>query len=305
MKFLDLSEREQLAVKEVSAKIDLQDAGNVSQYGEAARKSAASFTGEVLKASESVTADVADAVEDLLAVLDSVAERDTLKKKIFDFFRKKDDTKAFLRRCTSARENVKEMSLFLEEAQLLLTKNIEILEQMYVKSVEFGKMLGMYILSGKMKLQRERETTLANLREIVRRTELPQDIRAAEEFEDKCRVFEGRLAQLENIRFLCLEIGPQIRILQSGGTLMADKMKTAIVNVIPAWLEQMSSMTLRDGQVPNADAVDAVNAGLTAVLEELLQAKTNCHGQQQRVQGELQRIADSLALRDSDARRGA
>lgn len=51
-------------------------------------------------------------------------------------------------------------------------KDIAIMEQMYGKNLEYYKQLTMYILAGKEKLAKERNTTLLELRKKAQETGL-------------------------------------------------------------------------------------------------------------------------------------
>ena len=54
-----------------------------------------------------------------------------------------------------------------------------------------------------------------------------------------CNRFEKKLHDLELTRQISMQTAPQIRLVQSNDTMMAEKIQTTIVNTIPLWKSQM------------------------------------------------------------------
>ena len=53
-----------------------------------------------------------------------------------------------------------------------------------------------------------------------------------------CTRFEKKLYDLELTRNISVQMSPQIRLIQSNDTMMAEKIQTSIVNTIPLWKSQ-------------------------------------------------------------------
>lgn len=97
----------------------------------------------------------------------------------------------------------------------------------------------MYILAGRKKLQQVRENDLAAAEAKAKASGLPEDAQAARDLADQCDRFEKKLYDLELTRNISIQMGPQIRLIQSNDTMMAEKIQTTIVNTIPLWKNQM------------------------------------------------------------------
>ena len=97
----------------------------------------------------------------------------------------------------------------------------------------------MYILAGRKKLETERATTLAALRDKAAKSGLAEDAQAANDFENKCLRFEKKLHDLELTRVISLQTAPQIRMIQNNDSMMIEKIQTSIMNTIPLWKNQM------------------------------------------------------------------
>ena len=107
------------------------------------------------------------------------------------------------------------------------------------KNLEYLKELTMYILAGKKKLEEERNTTLVELQKKAEQSGLPEDAEKAKDFANKCDRFEKKIYDLELTRTIAMQTGPQIRMVQSSDTVMAEKIQSTIVNTIPLWKNQM------------------------------------------------------------------
>ena len=124
----------------------------------------------------------------------------------------------------------------------------------------------MYILAGKKKLAEVRANELPALIEKAKKSGLPEDAQAAKDLDDMCTRFEKKLYDLELTRNISVQMSPQIRLIQSNDTMMAEKIQTSIVNTIPLWKSQM---VLALGLAHSQQAIEAQRA-VTDMTNELL-----------------------------------
>ncbi|MEE3494466.1 MAG: toxic anion resistance protein, partial [Butyrivibrio sp.] len=127
----------------------------------------------------------------------------------------------------------------LEKHQVTLMKDVEILDRMYELNLNYYKELSMYILAGKKRLEEERNTTLVDLQKKAAESGLPEDAEKAKDFASLCDRFEKKIYDLELTKTIAMQTGPQIRMVQSSDTVMAEKIQSTIVNTIPLWKNQM------------------------------------------------------------------
>ena len=102
-----------------------------------------------------------------------------------------------------------------------------------------------------------RAEDLPKLVEKAQKSGLPEDAQAAKDLEDQCTRFEKKLYDLELTRNISVQMSPQIRLIQSNDTMMAEKIQTSIVNTIPLWKSQM---VLALGLAHSQQAIDAQRA---------------------------------------------
>ena len=124
----------------------------------------------------------------------------------------------------------------------------------------------MYILAGKKSLKKFEETELAAAKAKAEKSGLPEDAQAAKDMNDMALRFEKKLHDLELTRMIAIQTAPQIRLIQSNDTAMAEKIQSTIVNTIPLW---KSRMVLALGIAHSAEAAKAQRA-VTDMTNELL-----------------------------------
>ena len=122
---------------------------------------------------------------------------------------------------------------------MALTKDIFVFDQMYDMNLDFYKELTMYIIAGKKALGQAKSTKLVELQGKADTTRDQLDVQMYRDYADACTRFEKRLADLEMTRLLSIQMAPQIRLLQNADQEVVDKLRSDILNTIPAWRNQM------------------------------------------------------------------
>lgn len=236
-----LTEAEQKMVDDFSEKIDLNDSGIVLQYGSAAQKKIADFSDNALEGVRTKDlGEVGNMIVDLVAELKGFNIEPEEKKGFFSIFKKAGSGIAKLKtKYDKAEVNVDRITDILEDHQNQLLTDIVMLDKMYENNLSYFKELTMYILAGKKKLEQERATTLIELEEKAKTSGLAEDAQAANDFANLCDRFEKKLHDLEMTRTISIQMAPQIRLIQNGDTLMAEKIQSTINNTIPLWKNQM------------------------------------------------------------------
>ena len=263
-----LSPEEQKMVNDFAEKIDITNSQMVLQYGAASQKKLSDFSETAL--SRVKTKDMGETGELITGLISELHGFDATTeqpKGIFGFFKKTSNSIEQLKtRYDSADKNVERIKAQLEDHQVTLMKDITMLDKMYELNLVYFKELTMYILAGKKKLAEVRANDLKAAQEKAQRTQLPEDAQAARDLADLCDRFEKKLYDLELTRNVSIQMGPQIRLIQSNDTMMAEKIQTTIVNTIPLWKNQM---VLALGIAHSQQAMQAERA-VTDATNELL-----------------------------------
>lgn len=234
-----LSEEEKRTVNAFVEQIDLTNSAMILQYGAGTQKKMADFSESAL---ENVrTKDLGEVGELLSGVVKELKNFDEEEEKGFLGIFKKTSNKiqAMKAKYAKAETNINEICRALESHQVQLLKDVAVLDKMYELNLTYFKELSMYILAGKKKLQEVRAGKLKELIEKAEKSGLAQDAQAARDLDAMCTRFEKKIHDLELTRTISVQTAPQIRLVQSNDTQMAEKIQSTLVNTVPLWKSQM------------------------------------------------------------------
>ena len=263
-----LTEAERKMVDEFAQKIDVTDSSVVLQYGAAAQKNIASFSENALNSVRTKDlGEVGEALSSLVVELKGFGQEED-EGGIFGFFKKKrDKLEAMKASYAKAEVNVDKIVRALENHQVVLMKDIAMLDQMYELNTKYYKELTMYIIAGKKRLEYLRTHDLEDLKQKAAKSGNQEDAQAYNDFANLCSRFEKKIHDLELTRMISVQMGPQTRLLQNNDTLMLEKIQSSLVNTIPLWKSQM---VLSLGLEHSRQATAAQSA-VTNMTNELLQ----------------------------------
>ena len=252
-----LSPAEQAAVKEFAKQIDVTNSEQVLNYGSAAQKNIADFSDAALS---KVLGEVGDELSDLVVQLQGLDFDESEKKGFLGFFKKQRQSIAALKaQYDKAEVNVDKISAELEKHERTLMKDIAMMDKMYEMNQQYHKELTMYIIAGKLRCKELRETELPRLQQAAQESGKTEDAQAANDYANMVSV----------------QMSPQIRMIQSNDSVMAEKIRSSIVNTIPLWKSQMTlALTLHHSQQAmeaQRDVNEMTNRLLQANAEKLHQ----------------------------------
>ncbi|MCR5675008.1 MAG: toxic anion resistance protein [Lachnospiraceae bacterium] len=235
-----LTPEEMAQVDAFVEQIDISNSQAIMNYGVGTQKKMADFSE---KAIDNVrTKDMGEVGEMLSGLVTQLKDFDVDEnekglKAIF----KKGGNKIVAMKAKYARveTNVNAVSAELEKHQVQLMKDVELLDRMYDLNLNYFRELTMYIIAGKKRLEKARNEELVALQKKAEQSGLQEDAQAAKDFAAQIDRFEKKLHDLELTRTIAMQTGPQIRMVQSSDTVMAEKIQSTIVNTIPLWKNQM------------------------------------------------------------------
>ena len=236
-----LSPAEQAAVRDFSEKIDIKNTDQVMNYGSAAQKNISEFSDAALSSVKTKDlGECGDMLSELVVELKGLNFDEEEKKGFLGLFKKASQTIAEKKaQFDKAEVNVDKIVKELEKHEITLMKDISMMDKMYEKNEEYMKELTMYILAGKLKIEHLRNVELPEYVAKAKETGLPEDAQAANDFANLIGRFEKKIHDLELTRTISVQMAPQIRMVQNNDSLMAEKIRSSIVNTIPLWKNQM------------------------------------------------------------------
>lgn len=236
-----LSEQEKKQVEAFAEKIDLNNSTLVLQYGAGAQKKIADFSDKTLENVRSKDlGETGTMLASLVSELKQTGEPEEEKGFLASFFKKSTGKlEALKARYEKAEGKVDEIVDILTKHQVQLIQDAAMLDQMYQLNQTYFKELSMYILAGKKKVDKARQTELEALRQKAIASGTQEDAQAVSDYSSMIERFEKKVHDLELTRMVALQMAPQIRMVQSNDTVMAEKIQSTIVNTIPLWKNQM------------------------------------------------------------------
>ena len=230
-----LSEDEKKQVETFVKQIDISNVKLVNSYGASAQKGISGFSVSITKNVKTKDfGDIGDSLRELETAIKSTTTSE--KKGLLGLFKKgKQKVASLIANYESAETNIKKIEKDLQKHQMALTKDIFVFDQMYDMNLDFYKELTMYIIAGKKALGQAKSTKLVELQGKADTTRDQLDVQMYRDYADACTRFEKRLADLEMTRLLSI----QIRLLQNADQEVVDKLRSDILNTIPAWRNQM------------------------------------------------------------------
>lgn len=236
-----LSPAEQAAVRDFSEKIDIKNTDQVMNYGSAAQKNISEFSDAALSSVKTKDlGECGDMLSELVVELKGLNFDEEEKRGFLGLFKKASQTIAEKKaQFDKAEVNVDKIVEELEKHEITLMKDISMMDKMYEKNEEYMKELTMYILAGKLKIEHLRNVELPEYVAKAKETGLPEDAQAANDFANLIGRFEKKIHDLELTRTISVQMAPQIRMVQNNDSLMAEKIRSSIVNTIPLWKNQM------------------------------------------------------------------
>ena len=262
-----LTAEEKQMVADFSQKIELTNSNLILQYGSGAQKKIAGFSETALEQVRTKDmGEVGKMLTDVVVELKSF-DSDDEEKGLFGLFKKGTSKVTALKaRFDKAETNINKITGSLENHQMVLMKDVAMLDKMYDLNKVYFKELNMYILAGKKKLGEVRATEMPALMKKAEESGLPEDAQAVSDLANLCDRFEKKLYDLELTRMISVQMAPKIRMVQNNDILMSEKIQSTLVNTIPLWKSQM---VLALGVSHSQDAAKAQRE-VTDMTNELL-----------------------------------
>ncbi len=236
----DLSPEDVAQVEKYMSQIDIKDSQLVLQYGAAAQKNVADFSEGALASVK--TKDMGEIGSMLTGVVTELKGFSVEEEKggFLGLFKKGGNQLASLKaKYDKAEVNVNKICKAMEGHQQVLLKDVAMLDKMYDENLDYFKQLSLYIIAGKKKLDEAKKVELPRLLAKAEESGLQEDSQEARDYASMVERFEKKIYDLELTRNISMQMAPQIRLIQSNDTIMAEKIQSTLVNTIPLWKSQM------------------------------------------------------------------
>ncbi len=239
-KDVSLTPEEMKQVDAFVEQIDISNSQAILNYGVGTQKKMADFSEKAIDNVRSKDmGEVGQMLSSLVTQLKDFDVEENEKGLAAIFKKGSNKMVAMKAKYTRIEANVNTVTTELERHQVQLMKDVELLDRMYDLNLNYFRELTMYIIAGNKRLEKARNEELPALQKKAEESGLQTDAQAAKDYAAQIDRFEKKLHDLELTRTIAMQTGPQIRMVQSSDTVMAEKIQSTIVNTIPLWKNQM------------------------------------------------------------------
>ena len=270
LNFDNLTEQEQAAVLAFVERIDIHNSETVLKYGNAAQMKISQFSDKILEDVKTKdTGAISDMLTQLVAELKGFDVDEGKKGGFFGLFKKAGSNLTQLKaKFDKVEENVAEIVSALQSHQKQLISDALMLDELYKQNEQYYHELTLYIIAGELKLKKLREEELPPLLAKAQETADPADAQIANDFSQLIERFEKRIHDLKLTRMVSVQMGPQIRLMQTNDNVLAERIQSTIANTVPLWKSQM---VIALGMTHAEEALKAQKA-VTDMTNELLRS---------------------------------
>lgn len=233
----NLSPEERKMVEEFAKSIDVTDSTVLVQYGAPAQSKISAFSDSMLNNYR--TKDLGEQGKLLTDLVVEIGEFDTAAQKKGFFTSMKRQFEKTMAQYNKVNANVDTIVHKLEDHKRQLIKDVAMFDQLYEKNAEYFKEISLYIIAGKERLKEINDVTIPELAAKAEATGDQNDLQALRDMKDVVVRFDKKLNDLMLSRMISIQMAPQIRMLQSNETQLADKIQSTIMNSIPLWKNQI------------------------------------------------------------------
>lgn len=252
---LNVQEKEQLT--NVIREIDLTNPNFTSDYGKEARQGIADINEKALSVTRTKDlGQVGTSMSNLMLQLKGI----NIPSQSHGIFKR---TKSYIAqlnaKLTPAEENVKKAVKIMESHKNQLATDNMSFEELYKQNLAYYRVLTLYIIAGKLKLEEERRSTLTQLQQKATTTGDMADVEAYNSYNHQLNHFDSLLSEFEASRLLCLQTAPAIRMAQENNKLLIQKFDFIFTTAVPSWRTQIHlALNLENSK----QAASAANAAI-------------------------------------------
>ncbi len=272
------------AIQKRMAEIDMGDTNSIVNFGSAAQAELQEISQAMLQGVRNKDVGPAgDSLRDIVSTIRgfSVSELDVRRQR--SWWEKLLGRSAPMAKFVARFENVQGQIDRITDALLrhehALLKDIESLDVLYDKTLQFYEELGLYIAAGEARLQELDATTIPAKEAEVAKAPEDKGVMMAQELRDVRSArddLERRVHDLKLTRQVTMQSLPSIRLVQENDKSLVTKINSTLVNTVPLWETQLAQAVTIQRSAEAATAVreanDLTNELLTANARNLRDA---------------------------------
>ena len=276
------------------SEIDMGDTNSIVSFGSSAQAELQQISQSMLQGVRNK--DVGPAGDSLRSIVStirgfSVSELDVRRKRTWweKLLGRAAPMAKFVARFEDVQGQIDRITDELLRHEHVLLKDIESLDQLYDKTLDFYDELALYIAAGEAKLAELDSTTIPAKEAEVQAAPEEQGVMKAQELRDIRAArddLERRVHDLKLTRQVTMQSLPSIRLVQENDKSLVTKINSTLVNTVPLWETQLAQAVTIQRSAEAATAVreanDLTNELLTANAKNLREANATIRTEMER-----------------------
>ncbi len=294
---VSLDQADQPTSDEISrrmAEIDITDTNSIVRFGSRAQAELQQISQAMLSGVKNQEVGPAgNSLREIVATIRgfSVSELDPNRKPSFweRLMGKAKPMAKFVAKYEEVQAQIDRITDDLLRHEHVLIKDIESLDQLYIKTLEFYDELALYIAAGEAKLAELDSTIIPAKDAEVQAASEENGVMVAQELRDLRAArddLERRVHDLKLTRQVTMQSLPSIRLVQENDKSLVTKINSTLVNTVPLWETQLAqAVTIqRSAEAASAvrEATDLTNELLTSNAKNLQQANATIRTEMER-----------------------
>ncbi len=277
----NIAVKDEQAVQELVASIDLSSSTSIMQFGANAQGEMTTVSSAMLEGVKGKDLGAAgEPLSNMIAAIKGfdVSTLDPNKELgFFDkLFGKAKPLVVFLNKYEDTKEQIASITDELERQKGTLLNDIESLDRLYDANLNYVHELENYIAAGQQKLQLLDEKEIPLLESKAAQSENMLEAQELKDMRASRDDFERRVHDLLLTRQVALQSLPSIRMVQDNDKTLINKINSTLVNTVPLWKNQLAqTITIYRNQKAGTvlkDAMDLTNELLEANAKNLKEA---------------------------------
>lgn len=255
-----LDEEGQKKAHQLAKQIDPENHQSISQYGTEAQGKLMNFSHSMLEhvQNNKDAGEIGTILEDLMKKLESVNpdELQTGKKGLLSrmFQKLSSSVNEILSRYQKTGAQIDRISVKLGNYKDTLSKDNQLLQQLFDQNKDYFDALSIYIAAGELKLEELDTQLIPALRQKAEQTGNQMDYQEVNDMVQFTERLDKRVHDLKLSRQITTQSAPQIRLIQNTNQALVEKIQSSILTAIPLWKNQIAiALTL----LRQRDAVEA------------------------------------------------
>ncbi|KJZ19695.1 toxic anion resistance protein [Loktanella sp. S4079] len=289
------------------AEIDLSDTNSIVSFGSSAQAELQEISQQMLAGVRNKDVGPAgDSLRNIVTTIRgfSISELDVRRERTWweKLLGRAAPMAKFVARFEDVQGQIDHITEDLLSHEHVLLKDIESLDVLYDKTLQFYDELALYISAGEEKLAELDGTTIPAKEAEVQAAPEEQAVMKAQELRDLRAArddLERRVHDLKLTRQVTMQSLPSIRLVQENDKSLVTKINSTLVNTVPLWETQLAQAVTIQRSAEAAEAVrdanDLTNELLTANAENLRQANRTIREEMERGVFDIEAVKEANA----------